>query len=149
MANYIRQVRTLAVALGVGAAVATGHGFGAGLARADTESAAANASSAPPTPVSDKPSNGVGPCSSTCEVGGLGQGSESSGGTAKASYRIGAGRVPGVRVRSAGTEASGRLVLGGAVEGNLSGTFHGDSFWGHTTGTEFGTAAASALPSRL
>jgi hypothetical protein len=146
MVNYIRQVRTLAVALGVGAAVATGHGFGAGLASADTESAAANVSSTPATPVSSKPSDGVGPCSSTCEVGGLGQGSESSGGNAKGSYRIGAGRVPGVHVRSAGTEASGRLVLDGAIEGTLSGTFHGDSFRGHTTGTEFGNCSGQCSP---
>jgi hypothetical protein len=89
---------------------------------------------------------GVGPCSSECTVGGLGQGGTSSDLRAQGSYRKGEGRLPGVNVRAAGTQASGRLELSGAVEGTLSGTFQGDAFRGHTTGPEFGTCSGSCSP---
>lgn len=83
-------------------------------------------------------------CSAVCGVGAIGQGGASSDGRAQGSYRKGPGRIEGVDVRAAGTEESGRLELSGAVEGTLSGTFHGDTFRGRTTGPEFGDCTGSA-----
>jgi hypothetical protein len=91
-----------------------------------------------------EPFDDVNSCSSQCMVGALGQGGISSDGRAQGSYRKGPGRIEGVNVRAAGTQASGRLELSGLFQGTLSGTFHGDTFRGRTTGPEFGDCTGSA-----
>jgi hypothetical protein len=95
-----------------------------------------------------QPNDGVGPCSSQCGVGAVGQGGASSDEKAQGSYQIGPGRVPGVNRRAAGTDDSGRLELSGDVEGTLSGTFQADrtgtvTLRGRTTGPEFGECTGS------
>jgi hypothetical protein len=92
------------------------------------------------------PSDGVGPCSVDCGVGGLGQGGTSSDGAAKGSFRTGPGRIPDVNATAAGTEESGRLELSGTVEGTLSGRFLDSGFRGHTTGAEFGDCSGQCAP---
>jgi hypothetical protein len=87
-----------------------------------------------------KPSDGVGPCSSTCGVGADGQGGTSSGGNAQGGYfKAPTTRFPGSVVRFAGTEDSGLLELSGATEGSASGHVHDSGeLTGRTRGDEFG-----------
>jgi hypothetical protein len=93
-----------------------------------------------------QPADDASSCSSGCDVGALGQGGVSSDGRARGSYHKGPGRVPGVNSRAAGTEDSGRLELSGALEGTLSGTFHGPTFRGRTTGIFGDCTGGSCTP---